>query len=78
MSEYTTLERVKQFYEVERTTSEGMPYILRGPRGAVYGLFRQINDDGTYRTNGMLFAMKATGSRLMVRLRGSGCHWVRE
>ena len=27
-------------YRVEKTTDEGMPYILHGKRGAMYGLLR--------------------------------------
>ena len=77
MTSYTTMTEIRNHYEVQDTGNPRMPYILKGKRGATYGLMRQVNDDGTPNMDGLMFAMNPNSSRCP-RLQPHGSEWVRE
>ena len=56
------MDTLKMFYEVRETGNERMPYNLTGKRGAVYGLFRQVDQKtGAPRIGQPMFAVTSRG-----------------
>lgn len=68
-----TLDKVREFYEVEETGNPVAPYQLKGKRGAVYFLMRS-HDGKKVGVDTPMFAVTASGS--VTKLRGLGTEWV--
>jgi hypothetical protein len=52
-------------YQIERTGNEPAPYLLHGPRGAVYGLLRFRSMPH------LMYVMKMRGARVIVGIKGN-------
>lgn len=53
----TTLEALSTKYQITKTDSDRIPYILKGKRGSTLTVYRQANADGTAAMNRPMFAV---------------------
>ena len=77
MAQAVKLDDLGEKYRVETTSNPRIPYYLHGPRGALYGLMRQVEDNGQPKMGEPMFAISAKTGRVR-RLMPWGTEWVED